>query len=304
MDLRGMRAHATIEGCPADVAFGYMRCIVGGGIRKPLPLPVHVHKNVEMLRLGEKDCWLRMMMHVHACELHRDFAVREVLRVVTSLLRNAQEERRKAAQRNRLFDEDEDGFAACPDHDPGSSDGSAACPDHDPGSSDGSAQLPTVLRRAQTMTPAARPYPVRGGTVEQVTWGDLTFRVMMRYGVLYAEASPELCRKLVAAGEQVVKNIDELPIPPHTNKRPFSSGCAPGRLNWIAPLSSWQVTFTNKEGHRSSTRKGLSVPLKTVSGQALSEREREEWKAMLFERAKNIWDALDCSSGPRFRDGG
>lgn len=275
---------ATPQSTPAPVehvpvVFSVLKSFQGGCITKPIALPLYRIRGVEMIRVSEREKFFTQMMCGAKLGLHAS-AVRSVLKTILEKYEEAVCDTPPSQQplvccgedaHRRLFEESGD------EHD------SEACPE--------------VYEDLQAgKRKGGRP-------LATLTWDEVSFRAIKMYGIMHIEISPEICEKLLAEGRRALQRPGDRA---EKRKDALTQGddeCIVGeqqRVTWLSPLSSWQITYINASGVRSTSRTGLSVPRTNKDGHVLTVDEKERMRASVMDAAKRMWDQKDCSGAERF----
>ena len=71
------------------------------------------------------------------------------------------------------------------------------------------------------------------------------------------------------------------------------------RVRWIFHLDAWEVYYTDEDGKKHRTVKGLTVPRADVDGNMLSTKAYGEMRARILDKARKLWNAMDKSDASR-----
>ena len=252
--------------CPVE--FGTIASFTGGWVQKPMVLPTIRIQTVDMVRVGWREQWLRLMVFGHVKRGLHDGALKALLTELrTSLLKPVQEVR----VRHALFD----------------------------GAGESGSEEEGVVERRKASSKRCRKQ------VRTVQCDGVEFRMIDHFGILHVEALPAVFKMLLRVVQRALGPEGEQGDA--ATKKPSEAEVAgepsdSGRLCWLFAMGRWQVNYQNEQGNRSSSRKGLAVPRTDDHGRVLAPEDRERLREESRVKAMKLWNHLDCSNAVRFRD--
>ena len=272
---------ALSEETDLPVVFVMRLSFTGGVVTQPRLLPLHDVDGVQMLKLAEREMWIRALLFKSSVRTDvGDAVLRGLIAKVWKLVADASTSTATTSNHalptkcnrapNPLFSDEE---SSADEGNP------AACPG--------------------TSTIGRQRVPIG---VHRCTWGEVQFRAMVRHQVVYVEALAELCDLFVREARSLAASEGVADVYGARKRTAGEEDGTRGRVNWMRPSQSWRVTYINERGVRTSKMKELHVPSVSAFGEKLSDEEFEISRAQALKRAKELWDELDRSGAPRFHE--